>query len=519
VEWIQTHLSHVFLTGERVYKFRKAVDLGFVDFATRAARNRDCLAEVSLNRRLAPDVYLGVAALEARSGAPRIGSVREDLAEDASGHAHEHCVVMRRLRHDRDALSLLEAGTLSAHQLDRAATRVAAFHETHRLGVPAPFTETEWVLACTGPVDDNLRLLADGADDEMAALVVDAQAHADEFIARHRDRFEERRLRGAAVDAHGDLHLQHLFFEHDDADPIVIDCLEFSERLRHIDAASEVAFTAMDLGYRGEHALGERFLRSYARESGDFDLYRVVDYFIAYRAAVRAKVAAITGRDPAVPADQRRGARASALRHLRYAIDIGESRAPGALVVVTGTVGSGKSTAANALAEWLGCEGDVSPVVVASDRVRKRLAGLDPHDRSGADANLYTDTHTERTYDTVLGFAETIARSGRMAILDATFSERRHRDAVRDLATALGSTAWCVETRVPVKIALERLGVRSALGGDPSDAGPELHAQSVASYQTPDEWPEAQRQVIETHPDGWQSALEGIARKIVTSPR
>jgi predicted kinase len=151
--------------------------------------------------------------------------------------------------------------------------------------------------------------------------------------------------------------------------------------------------------------------------------------------------------------------------------------------------------------------------------VRKRLAGLDPRDRSGASAKLYGDTHTERTYGSVLGFAETIARSGRIAILDATFSERRHRDAVRDLAKVLGCTAWCVETRVPTKIALARLGARSALGRDPSVGGPERHALWVASYQAPEEWPKAQCHVIETHPDGWQSALERVARKIATAPR
>src|SRR5262245_47759936 len=135
VEWVQTHLSHVFLTRERVYKLRKAVDLGFVCFAERAERNADCLREVALNRRLAPDVYLGVAPIEVSPSGARVGSLGQALSGDG-----EHCVVMRRLPAGRDALSLLERGCLPVQGLDRAAEAIAAFHARHGLGSPAPFS-------------------------------------------------------------------------------------------------------------------------------------------------------------------------------------------------------------------------------------------------------------------------------------------------------------------------------------------------------------------------------------------
>jgi aminoglycoside phosphotransferase family enzyme len=131
------------------------------------------------------------------------------------------------------------------------------------------------------------------------------------FAERHVQRFEGRRLAGRAVDGHGDLHLQHIWFENDDVDPVIIDCLEFSEKLRQIDTASEVAFTAMDLRYRNQQVLADRFLRTYASERDDFDLYSVVDYFIAYRAPVRAKVAAITSVDSSINSGQRTRARSS----------------------------------------------------------------------------------------------------------------------------------------------------------------------------------------------------------------
>ena len=140
VAHVQTHISHVFLTRDRVYKFRKDVDLGFLRFATRAERNADCLREVALNRRLAPDVYLGVAPLVEAGGRFAIGPVGEALARGGAGGAPEHCVVMRRLRDGRDALSLLERGALEAAELEHAAELVAAFHRANGLGTPAPFS-------------------------------------------------------------------------------------------------------------------------------------------------------------------------------------------------------------------------------------------------------------------------------------------------------------------------------------------------------------------------------------------
>jgi aminoglycoside phosphotransferase family enzyme len=423
VQWVQTHISHVFLTGTRVYKFRKHVDLGFVRFDALEERNADCLREVLLNRRLAPDVYLGVAPLEEAPGGPRVGPVAEVLA----ALPREHCVVMRRLPDGRDALTLLETGALEPSQIDRVAARIAAFHGQTRLGTPAPFGVEEWIRRCTRPVEDNYRLLAEGPDHLVpAADVARARERAREFARDRVDRFEARREEGRAVDGHGDLHLQHVWFERDAAEPLVIDCLEFNERLRRIDAASDVAFAAMDLHYRGRRELAERFLRVYARESDDFGLFGVVDYFVSYRAAVRAKVAAITAVDPEIDPDQREGAAASAKRHLELALHELDPRPIGVLVVVGGVVGAGKSTAAEILADELG------GVVISTDRVRKHQLGLAPAQRPGAGltAQIYTPEEKHRVYAAVADRARSVLESGRAAVLDGTFSRRVDRDAV-----------------------------------------------------------------------------------------
>ncbi len=510
VAWIQTHLSHVFLTGERVYKFRKDVDLGFVDFRTLEERNCDCLREVALNRRLAPDVYLGVAPLRTHHGSVRLGPIAEELAESGL----EHAVVMRRLPDGCDALSRLAGGTLSAEHLDRLVQRIAAFHRENALGAPAPFSAEEWLARCRRPVDDCIVSLASGGDAAQRSAVERLRSLVDGFLEAHADRFERRRLAGRAVDGHGDLHLQHVWFERDDAEPLVVDCLEFDERLRRIDAASDVAFTAMDLCYRGAARHADRWLRHYARERDDFDLYGVVDYFVAYRASVRAKVAAIAARDGAIEPPQRAAAAESVARHLQLATASLAPRPVGALVLVAGVVGTGKTTVAEALAEALA----ESPgaAVLATDRIRKHLAGVAPQERliSGTDEGMYAPELREQVYRALLERTAPVASAGRIAILDATWEGRADRRRAADLAADLGARLWVLEVRCAPELVLERLAARRAEARDASDAGPELYAASRDRFEAATGSERAYWRTIETDGSGWRDAVHGLAKEM-----
>lgn len=507
VEWIQTHLSHVYRTARRVYKFRKRVDLGFARFLSLAERNADCMREIELNRRLAPDVYLGVAPLMGSPAYPRIGP----LVESPRVRAREHCVVMRRLPEGRDALSLLAAGQLGTTRVDALAALIARFHRAHALGTPAPFAREPWLARCTRPAEECLELLA-GAGRELAPpeLLAAARDRMRAFAHEHADRFERRRREGRAVDAHGDLHLQHVWYELEGGDPIAIDCLEFNEVLRRIDAAAEVAFLAMDLTYRGAAGLAERFLRSYARESDDFDLYSVVDYFIAYRAAVRAKVAAIAAGDAAIDPAQRARAAASACRHLALAAAALVPTARPTLVLVGGIVGTGKSTVAAELADRL------DGVVIASDRVRKQLAGVAPTTRldSSWQGGAYTSEQSERVYAALLERAGSVLASGRVAILDATFALRARRAEAARFASERGVRVVFVETSCGAEVARERLARRAADGRDPSDAGPELHAESEHGFEPSTEWPECLRIPVRTDAPAWRAGLPGLAARV-----
>lgn len=504
VEAVQTHISWVFLTRERVYKLRKPARLGFLDFGTRTARNADCLRELTLNRRLAEDVYLGVAPLLETNGGVTVGPLRETLLERHPSGAPEHVVVMRRLAAGTDALSRLQRGALEPAHLDAVAETLAAFHALHGLGTPAPYSKEEWLRRCTSPVADNFTGLRHATCVEAAHVQAAADA-AHAFEQAHATRFEKRRKAGRAVDGHGDLHLDHVWFEDRSLHPLLIDCIEFSERLRRIDGASDAAFLAMDLIYREHPGLAERFLRRYAREIDDFDLYGVVDYFIAYRAGVRAKVAALAAGAPEIAETQRASAAESTQRHLELAQHALERPARGeaTVVLMCGVVGTGKSTVAELAADAL------HGVVISSDRVRKHRAGRRASARSASERKeaLYSPAEVGRVYDAMLKHAAPVVESGRTVVLDATYGLRVRRDAARTWARERDLPLVVLEVRAEASSVRGRLARRAAEGTDPSDAGPDLYDASVAGFEAVEPWPEARHRIVHTDAPDWRAQV------------
>ena len=508
IDVIQTHISWVFLTGDRVYKLKKSVDVGFVSFTTLHARNGDCETEVALNRRLAPDLYLGVAPIEPAGEAGfRVGPI------DPSGRATgpgEHCVVMRRLPPGRDAETLLARGALPARWLGAAAEQLAAFHAEHGLGRPAPFSAAAWRDRIRKPVLANFDALLANRSAHLSPHLSEAEieelraAAIERFDGLH-DEFEARRLAGRAVDGHGDLHLQHVWFERDDGVPIVIDCLEFSDDLRRVDAASEVAFLAMDLAYRGYASHAEHWLARYAEAADDADLYRVVDFFVSYRAAVRAKVAAIESCDAGIPpADRERHAQ-DARDRVAFARDALRPRAPGALILVGGLIGSGKSTVARLLAEQHG------GVVLSSDAIRRNdpVAQAAETDPSSWQQGRYAPEAISRIYDAIASRAEAIVGAGRTAILDASWSRAELRARARGWAAKWGATCSYVEARCGRDETLARLEKRKREGRDASEAGPEIYDAFASAWEPVEdgEWAAPLRSVVHTDRPDWRDTL------------
>ncbi len=461
-----THASWVFLVGEDVWKVKRPVEFKFLDFRTPEARRHACEEEVRLNRRLAPDVYLGV----------------EPVRKTSTGHAIcgegpvvDWAVHMRRLPDDASAEAMLGRGELNAQALAEVAERLSSFFAAAR---PAPQFGTPTALCLN--VTENFTELAPFVGDLLDQETLDeVEAFQMSQLTQEVERFVARVAGGRIRDGHGDLRLEHLYFlpgPDGKLRLIIIDCIEFNDRFRCGDTASDVAFLAMELEAAGRPDLAAGFVARYAEASDDFGLYEVLDFYLSYRAWVRGKVAAFVLADPATPATLRRRKRAEASRDFRLARSFaGRPLTRPFLIAVGGVIGSGKSTLASALGRELAIP------VISSDRTRKLAAGLGPTARG--DASLYEQEKTARTYAEIVRLGTEVLDSGRGVILDATFSSRDWRLAASAAARASDADFVLIEaTCARPEVLRARLAERKS-GASISDATDELLDEFLRRYE------------------------------------
>ena len=471
MELRETHISQVFLSETTVFKVKKPVQLGFLDFSSLEARKRYCEAEVQLNRRLADRVYLGVRAIA------RDAQGVHHIAANGGNEIVDYAVEMVRLP-DSDAADVrLREGRLSREDLARIAQRIAEFHaaaccddETARYGERDLIEQN---------VAENFEQTRDSAPKFVSAEGIAAiERWQRELLGRDQARFEARVKAGRIRDGHGDLRLEHCYLA-EDGSVQIIDCIEFNERFRYGDVCADVAFLAMDLSWHERPDLSEWFLASYARASGDYDLYALIDFYESYRAYVRGKVASLLAADESADERAREQARSTARKY--YQLAEACSREPlnkPRLYAVGGIIASGKSTLAVRLAEL------ISAPVLEADRTRKQLAGLDPHTpwHDAAFSGHYGPEQTHAVYRELLRRADVILRSGRSAIIDASFRERAQREAARSLAAALGCEFVFLECVAPLDVCRSRLAEREK-GRSTSDGRGEIFDDFVRSYE------------------------------------
>ena len=450
----ETHSAVVFFAGDRAYKLKKPVSLGFLDFSTHAAREMACRRETELNRRFAPDVYLGVAEVR-----------------DPSGQRCDHLVVMRRMPGDRRLASLVRASEPVDRPLRQVARALAVQHASAARGPQIDeqgrrdALRDRWQASFAQVRKIGGRLPKTAETDEVQRL-------AERFLAGRARLFDARIKEGRIVDGHGDLLADDIFCLDDG--PRILDCLEFDDRLRWLDGLDDAAFLAMDLERLGAPALAERFTSWYTEFAADPAPWSLRHHYLAYRAFVRAKVACIRAaqRDRRAAGEARQLA-AQAVRHLRAGAVT--------LVLIGGMPGTGKSMLAGMVADQLGW------VVLRSDRVRKELAGMPPQTPAPAPfgCGIYTAAWTERTYRELLRRAGSLLELGESVVIDASWISAEQRTAAA--AVAEKATADLVQLRctAPAALAAQRMGGRK---GDASDASPAVAAR-LAVTQAP--WPEA----------------------------
>lgn len=457
VQLVETHISWVLLTGEFAYKIKKPVDLGFLDFSTLALRHQACDDEVRLNRRLAPEIYLGVVAIGGSSDAPRINGPHID----EQGAAFEYAVKMRQFPLDATLDRLDKRGELGVAQIDRIAARLAQFHlgECETAAAGSPWGEPDRIAR---PVAENFQLLSERVDDPAEIrLLAKLQSWSNAEHLRLTPLMRERKRDGMVRECHGDLHLGNLAWV--DGQLVIFDCIEFSPALRWIDVISEVAFCFMDLLHRRHRDLAFRFLNAWLEASGDYNGIALLRYYAVYRALVRAKVAALR-------AEQSEGGEASASRAevsacLQLAGQLTQP-APPQLWITHGLSGCGKTTLSQAVLQEHGM------VRLRSDVERKRLAGLaaSASSGSGIETGLYSHDASRRTYAHLAKLAEGLLDAGWPVIVDAAFLMRWQRDLFSEIAKRRAVGFRIVDIQADPATLRERIASRAAQGKDASEA-------------------------------------------------
>jgi aminoglycoside phosphotransferase family enzyme/predicted kinase len=470
VEVIQTHISCIFLTDTHAYKVKKPVDFGFLDYTTLPKRLACCEREVTLNRRLCPDVYLGVASVREHEGR---------LSLDGPGETVECAVKMKRLPADRMLRRVLGRGEGDDDLFRRIARIVADFHA--RTVLSAEEGAIKGLDGAKLNCDENFAQTEKYVGTLVPAAMFDfIRTSTDLFFQRHPELFARRVRGGRIVDGHGDLHLDSICA----SDPIrIFDCIEFNERFRIQDAAEEVAFLAMDLEFHGYAPFAKAFVNAYVKASGDGELLRLLAFYKTYRAYVRAKVSSFAGDDPHIPAEARESVRTTAPRYYELAAHYAGACNPQRLIVTCGLTGSGKSTLARKIAELYALQ------IVRSDVVRKELLGIAPDARRHVpfDAGEYAPAMTERTYGAMLERAAPLLRLGHSVILDGCFIRRSQRRAARKLARRLGVPFMLLECRTSEAVIRERLERRVRKNGGVSDGRWEIYHGQLAEFEPPEE--------------------------------
>jgi aminoglycoside phosphotransferase family enzyme/predicted kinase len=459
----ETHASWVFVAGDRAYKIKKPVALGFLDYSTLSRRHAACLEEVRINQELAPGIYLGVRAILKTSDGFR-------FAVESTPDAIEYAVEMQSF-HEADTMEgMIVAGTLTPAHIQDTAQRLASFHgSAPRVvgGGPSQLLQT-WQTN----IQELGRLKHPTGRWDLGV----AEHFGEAFVNAHAREIEQRVSDGHVRDGHGDLRCEHVLVR-----PAVrvVDRVEFDPTLRCTDVAAEVAFLTMDLEAHGQAWAARELVDAYVQAGGSAGSEALRSFYAAHRALVRAKVTLLDAAEHESSARVARLERAERLWALAERL-CWRARRPLA-IVVCGPAASGTSTLAGELSRHSQLP------VVSSDVVRKHLAGLSAAGRAGPEH--YTEEFTHTTYDLLGEEALEHLRQGGV-IVDATCHSPGQRKLVIDRLKLGGSTYLVVQCQATLEVALRRAAERLHDPQRISDATPQITEEQFRAFEELDELPD-----------------------------
>jgi uncharacterized protein len=467
VRSLQTHISWVFVAPPFVFKVKKPVNLGFLDFSTLERRRYFCQREVDLNRRLCREIYLGVVPIY------KTGS---EFSFHAEGEIAEYSVKMRELPHGWFLSELLAKDLVGEKEIDRVISRLYRFYQSE---IPSAEVEQwgtpEKLKISTGENFGQVEPFVGQTISQIAFATI--RHFTNKFYVANENLFLERIQQHRILDCHGDLHLDHIHITPERLS--IFDCIEFNDRFRFIDIANDLAFLAMDFDFEGRSDLANLLLRNAARGFHDAGMLNVANFYKCYRAVVRGKVESIqaTEKETVDPREHEK----HAARYFRLALQYAVSGSEPLVLVVMGRVGTGKTTVAKQLASELDWP------VFSSDQIRKMLASVPLTERTPPELRdkMYSERMSEQTYKKLLeqGLAALGAQGG--VVLDATFSSRANRKFLRTACSSVRLQVVELDTdRGKIE---SRLKARERSASEISDARLEDLEKLNAAYEAPSE--------------------------------
>ncbi len=485
LETVQTHISTVLLGRRHALKLKKPVNFGFLDYSAREKRRAACEAEVRLNRRLCPQIYLGVRPVVERDGT---------LHLSGAGRVLDYAVLMKRLPANRMLDYLVETGAATAAMLGRVAARLADFHRTARRAPEVDQYGDEDAIRRNW--DENFAQAQPYIGRTIGAEQFDAiQKWIEAELDKDGELLRKRVRDGRVCDGHGDARCESVCLLDDTTEGVCIfDCIEFNDRFRCGDVAGEAAFLAMDLDERGRPDLGYLFTEQYSACAGDEEMFALLPFYRCYRAFVRGKVLSFRLDAVEFDAAAKEDATADARRFFELATRYAAPLSTPCVVAVSGLSGTGKSTLARAVAGELGLR------VVSSDDIRAELFGANKRPAAYG-KGCYSEEAGDFVYQTLLerGRERLLADGG--VILDATFASAATRTAAQKMAREAGAHWRLILCKAPPETVRARLEARAAQGDGHSDADWSIYWQQRERFETPRSSAEGNRLLLDTQDD------------------
>ena len=450
IEHIETHISWIILSGQSAYKIKKPVNLGFVDFSTLTKRKFYCEEEVRLNRRFAPELYLGVIEITGTIESPSLGG---------AGNVFEYAVKMKRFPPGRELDHMIHTGLPDSQIFRRFATDLALFHA--KAEVAGPETDYATLESLSASELDNFSVLKRYIEDQaLVQRLSELEVWTRSSLEALSSRFVRRKSEGRIRECHGDLHLGNLVCIEDRI--VAFDCLEFNADLRWVDVASELAFLLMDLQYNNQLVLARVVLDQYLETSGDYEIVALLGHYLIYRAMVRAKVLCLQQS-----INEETSAQAKLLiRYIELAEEHSIPCSSPKLMITCGFSGSGKTWISGLLVE------SSATIRIRSDVVRRQQHNLNVIENSGSEIGrgIYSPSATAAVYEELGNLAESILDAGYNVVVDATFLDKTQRDVFAEIAKRKSVPFHILFVDAPYDVLVARIVSRKAEAQDPSEA-------------------------------------------------